>query len=492
MISLLSLYAAGRAALPPHLRELTHIGQAIIEGEWRQYLFLHPPAAISFDIPGEKLRFSFGLALHPDVWDQPDFSGCQFFVHVDDHLLFHMVLEPHRLPEHRRWQDTTLDLPADPRPQRRLRLSTQGLCNTNYCWALWSRPILEFPHEIAENTQSSEVDHDGAAESSITWPILFPSETRFFFIVGCMRSGTTWLMDTLNLHPDICCRGEMHVVETLDLITGSFPTLDSIANNLDKLHNWYLMPNNAWNLPFRHINKINISKKISKDFVRFFFEWSIYNYLSANNIPIPPSIGDKSPSHTRFIAQKIYYYFSVYNPIIIHLIRDPRDVAVSRWFWECHQQSDNLYHKIHFKKAEYQEARNSLLENPEKYIQENKKLFLYPEFLFDIFSEWGEVNISLTTQGPAFFGDNYLLIRYEDLKKNYKETITKIFQLLNLDVSYSLLESFEKKTDYSKMKQKPVTYRKGLIGEWQKYFTPEDINLFEEMVLPFSKKFGYF
>jgi hypothetical protein len=89
------------------------------------------------------------------------------------------------------------------------------------------------------------------------------------------------------------------------------------------------------------------------------------------------------------------------------------------------------------------------------------------------------------------FGDRYQLVRYEDLKSDFHGTMTSIFAKLGLEVSESFLSSLTRLTDYSKRKEKPVTFRKGVIGEWEKHFAPEDITQFEELVLPFSKRFGY-
>ncbi len=33
-------------------------------------------------------------------------------------------------------------------------------------------------------------------------------EKQFFFVVGCQKSGTTWLEKILDNHPEMICRGE--------------------------------------------------------------------------------------------------------------------------------------------------------------------------------------------------------------------------------------------------------------------------------------------
>ncbi len=38
---------------------------------------------------------------------------------------------------------------------------------------------------------------------------------RVFFVVGCQKSGTTWLQYLLDAHPQIVCGGEAHLTDVL-------------------------------------------------------------------------------------------------------------------------------------------------------------------------------------------------------------------------------------------------------------------------------------
>ncbi|MEC7499536.1 MAG: hypothetical protein VYE67_14540, partial [Planctomycetota bacterium] len=41
-------------------------------------------------------------------------------------------------------------------------------------------------------------------------PLDVSKSRRYFGIRGCMKSGTNWAGNLLNLHPDISCTGEYH------------------------------------------------------------------------------------------------------------------------------------------------------------------------------------------------------------------------------------------------------------------------------------------
>src|SRR5262249_2856701 len=160
---------------------------------------------------------------------------------------------------------------------------------------------------------------------------LFPSGTRFFFLLGCMRSGTTWLMEVLDTHPRVCSQGEMHPIEILDV--GHLPpllTLESVSAHAASLRHWYSMPNNAWNVPFRANDRSALAyEALHEDTIRFYFEWTMMRFLMATGRDVPDVIGDKSPTHTPHAARKINRFFKPYGPLVIHLVRDPRDAAVS-------------------------------------------------------------------------------------------------------------------------------------------------------------------
>ena len=38
---------------------------------------------------------------------------------------------------------------------------------------------------------------------------------RVFFVVGCQKSGTTWVQHLLDAHPQIACGGEAHLTDVL-------------------------------------------------------------------------------------------------------------------------------------------------------------------------------------------------------------------------------------------------------------------------------------
>lgn len=306
-----------------------------------------------------------------------------------------------------------------------------------------------------------------------------------------MRSGTTWLNNLLNAHPDICCRGEMHALEIPDSGHNfpNSPTLESIANHLKTLEEWYFADNNSWNNPYRE-NKQHIKQEMMLDFVRFYFEWSILKFLESDNKPIPKIIGDKSPTKSIFHAEKLKMFFHPYNPLIVHIIRDPRSVAVSLWYHQRKLQSKGLPDSF----LDDGDRQNYLkMINDPDYLQVNKNsFFYYPWFFESVMQHWLTVNENLFKNGKEFFGEKYILIKYEDLVNNTSEVLKSLLNKLDADVSDSVIDNMIKLADSIKQTDPQASmYRKGEVREWEKYLTDQNIEVFKKIALPFSREFGY-
>jgi hypothetical protein len=101
-------------------------------------VYLHPPAALRWAIPTPAAgRLTASIGLHPDVWDQPDGSGCQFTITVDDIVVASAVLDPTRRTADRRWVSLALDVPASTGQSHALVLETSVVGTGYFAWGLF-------------------------------------------------------------------------------------------------------------------------------------------------------------------------------------------------------------------------------------------------------------------------------------------------------------------------------------------------------------------
>jgi len=123
---------------PDHVSlQMVHLGE-----EERLCLFEHPPARVTYRVPvAGPSRLVFGVALNPRVWEGAC-DGVRFRLEVDGEVPFSAELDPVRRPEHRRWLDFEVELPAGPTGDRTVAFVTEPVGRPDFGWALWARPHL--------------------------------------------------------------------------------------------------------------------------------------------------------------------------------------------------------------------------------------------------------------------------------------------------------------------------------------------------------------
>lgn len=116
-----------------------------IGGAASRALFLHPPATIAFTVPtGCSGRLLTAVAMHPDVWENPDSGPCEFIVRVDDGVAHHVILDPTANPADRRWHEISLGVPASEAGHHVVTFETRSDGSVEHRWALWRDPRFSY------------------------------------------------------------------------------------------------------------------------------------------------------------------------------------------------------------------------------------------------------------------------------------------------------------------------------------------------------------
>lgn len=129
---------------------------------------------------------------------------------------------------------------------------------------------------------------------------------------GAPKSGTTWMQRVLDAHPEVCCSGEGHFIERF---TGPLAQVvrgynEDLAIETDQVYQGepYYQP---------------VSQAEFDAVARAF----ILSRLSSRAGPEARWVGDKTPRYTHQLEQLNRLFPEAR---FIHIVRDPRDVAVSR------------------------------------------------------------------------------------------------------------------------------------------------------------------
>ena len=133
-----------------------------------------------------------------------------------------------------------------------------------------------------------------------------------FFVCGAPKSGTTWLQRILDAHPEVCCSGEGHFVQRFSIPVAKVVNTYNQGLGVDARQVYEDRPYYA-----------GVNQAEFDAMVRGF----ILGRLTSRADAQTRWVGDKTPGYTRHL-DLLHRLFPAAK--IFHIVRDPRDVAVSR------------------------------------------------------------------------------------------------------------------------------------------------------------------
>lgn len=322
-------------------------------------------------------------------------------------------------------------------------------------------------------------------------PGLSGGEAPVFFVVGQGKSGTTWIRNALNSHPEILCKGEgrfferdfVQVAPPEDLSRGWLKSVQPTSlygaiSSSQHLRTW--IERSVWT------DGEDVDEHLG-NLERLAVNYFLTQRLSKTDKQI---VGDK----TTFSGGEILKEIGALYPEakVIHVIRDGRDVAVSmiHHMWNYAKDTGAFYDL----EPEDLEKRDAYRENPAA----ADGLFTEKR-LNGIARLWATRVGKAVEHGPALLGDNYAEVRYEDLLERPGEEIGRLLRFLGADVGEETVKrcvemsSFEKWSEGRERGREDsfAFYRKGVAGDWKNVFTAEDRRVFKQAAGDLLVKLGY-
>ena len=311
-----------------------------------------------------------------------------------------------------------------------------------------------------------------------------------FFVTGVGKSGTSWLMRTLDGHPEMLCKGE-----------GRFFAADWKRANFDPegtralasslyyalLHSEYLrmwVERSVWAREgdaARHLD--NLTRLATEHF--------LVGRLRKTNKKL---VGDKSPLLDEDFIQEVSRIFP--EAKVIHIIRDGRDQAVSMLHHVWNRSTDQGGVQT-LKPGEF-ERREAYRKDPKRLLQTGEGMFT-EERLRGAARSWNARVGKTSEDGPALLGPNYTEVRYEDLLERPNEEVSRLARFLDADTSEKAVQqavdsaSFERLSKGRERGQEDTAsfYRKGVAGDWNNYFTERDKEIYKEEAGKLLIRLGY-
>ena len=227
------------------------------------------------------------------------------------------------------------------------------------------------------------------------------------FIIGVARSGTTWLLDILDRHPLVTTVSESTVFSNV------IPALmRKVADN----------------------QEYGLARIIDREQMRFEARRLVQSLFSHAIGPEHRYLAEKSPSHI-FDLELIHEIFP--EALLVHILRDGRDVAVSM---RAAAKSWAPGWRSGFARNVITCARTW---------------------------RWGIHNV---TKHRVLFGDNFLEIRYEELRADPQQGYRRLFDFANIPYDEAILKAIFVGTDFEH-NYTPAEggfRRGGRTGDWRR------------------------
>ncbi len=295
------------------------------------------------------------------------------------------------------------------------------------------------------------------------------ADAQLFFIVGKAKSGTTWLENLLDSHPEVLCRGEGRFFgNPRGAPAPGGPGAVSLAEGLladETLKDW--AQRSVWTRDARF-------ERVAEQAAAGMAERIIRVELARSRKLVA---GDKTPLRDTGTVQQISQVLP--EAKIIHVVRDGRDVAISSIHHIWNQaERDALTPALRDRQVAIRDAYRA---NPDGFVDSGRSLFA-PGHLQVIARSWAEITRAATKQGRALPAGRYIEVRYEDLLASGSRELARICEFLEVDASESIVErclsenSFERLTGGRErgVEDPRAFFRLGVAGDWRRIFNAGD------------------
>lgn len=272
------------------------------------------------------------------------------------------------------------------------------------------------------------------------------------FIVGCYKSGTTWLQKMLDHHPEMVVKGEG---------SSAWKLVPMLKHALVEYHKHQHVNNREQFTCIQDIDCLAL--------YRAAINTQLGNYLDASNSPADRIriVGDKTPQHTVCMST----LSSIFpESKFIHIIRDPRDAAISSWFHGAPNRFGLRFGAT---------------------ITDHTAAFLS--------NNW-PVNVRAASQaGDAMGQDRYCEVRYEDLLTDSPTEIRRIFSFCDVDDSEDTAAACAEACSFEALskgrkngeEKRDSFFRKGVAGDWKNHLDPETIVRLCTPIHDLMDRYGY-
>jgi hypothetical protein len=277
---------------------------------------------------------------------------------------------------------------------------------------------------------------------------------QLFFVGGLAKSGTTWVQLLLDSHPQVSCLGECHLVDRL------FPALKGTLEE----HNRFLAGKAA-----------TVFAELARGFPAFelaelecLFATAILLLLAKRGEDKAAlAVGEKTPENVQVFGGLIRLFPGAK---CIHVVRDPRDAAVSAWY--------------HVLRVMPEETHGHFADMPQ-----------YLRYYTDRWVSEVEMGVRFGARNPA----SYLEVSYESIAAEPERALATLFRFLGVDDGAETVRRCIASAAFERLsggrarglENRASLFRKGVSGDWKSHFDAATLGYVIDKAGPLMRRFGY-
>lgn len=258
-----------------------------------------------------------------------------------------------------------------------------------------------------------------------------------FFICGHPRSGTTWTVAALNLHPRIFAQGEFR--------------FEALRQAFDQLTRW------PWHVA-HHEPVRTEAERAGRDAIR-----RIMGAIAVHK-PAAAWLGDKTPRPLRVLLPGAPH---------ILLLRDGRDVLISRTFHELSTGGSLLADPLYA--GRMLTLQQQFLADPDLFRREPHRLLAEEHWVRTLARQWAHQmrhDLAVAARMRADGVTPIHELRYERMRADVESERAALYRFLGLDPAEAAPVSAANRSAPGFKSETPnAFYRKGEVGDWTNYFS---------------------
>ncbi len=340
-----------------------------------------------------------------------------------------------------------------------------------------------------------------------------PKDFCPFVVFGASKSGTTWLQRTLDSHPDICCHFQRPIFPIVGELRRRLLFSSPVVFNRNESPYGGVFEDSADEKKYvfgrAYLFEMDLLKDNYLDSTCRGLDHDTAEHVEQLHVQCVQGLIANALSHDtskRIVGTKVFtdldQLFRFYPTAkVIHIIRDGRDVAVSKRFHYLRQgayyQGDErrLWLRL-LNRSRPGAYLSRMISNRLGIISERSYAtpgedapLLSGPALTKLATEWRNI-VNYIDEFSRKRPGQVLTIKYEDMKIDPGKTISEAFRFLEADDNFDIVSKVAESTSFSKQKGGGF-FRKGTAGDWVNHFTRENRTQFNEIAGDLLVRLGY-